>query len=377
MLNSLEIHRFKGLSYCRLENLSRVNLLVGKNNVGKSSLLEAISLLLTKGSMGWIIELLRNRGLSTSFGHENENHSRMLRQNIATLFTGRNADEFSRIPIVILAKETDKTQRSLRLQLGYLVDDTYVDENGNKQRKRTFLRSDQIEDGTEYNPGICIEIDDKDWRHLPLMGYGMYAINAERNIEFVRPSSTFSANNAKLFDRIAMTDMQHWLVKALQIIDPRIRDVNFLSDPLSIRTEFRASGTGAGGERVPIVVLDDSPHRYPLRSMGDGVNRILTIVLSMLNCKGGTLLVDEFENGLHYTTLCQLWEIIFQLAAQLDIQVFVTSHSNDCIRSFIEADTEGEGTIMRLETRPEGIIGVPYADRDELDYINRNNVEIR
>ena len=69
--------------------------------------------------------------------------------------------------------------------------------------------------------------------------------------------------------------------------------------------------------------------------------------------------------------------MIFRLAKQLDIQVFVTSHSDDCIRSFIEADTDCDGTIMRLETRPEGIIGVPYTDRDELDYINRNNVEIR
>ena len=376
MLSSLEIHRFKGLSECRLENLSRVNLFVGKNNVGKSSLLEAISILLTKGSIGWIIDLLESRGLSTSFGRDNEDGPKMLQQNIASLFTGRNVDEFSRMPIVILAKETDRTKRILRLQLGYLVDEKFIDESGSEQRKRIFLHSDQMDDGMDSYPGLCIEIDDKDWRYIPLMGYGMYAINADRGIEFVRPSSTFSASNAKLFDRIAMTDMQQSLVEALQIIDPRIRDVNFLSDPLSARTEFRAAGAGAG-ERVPIVVLDSGPTRYPLRSMGDGVNRILTIILSMINCKGGTLLIDEFENGLHYTTLCQLWKMIFRLAKQLDIQVFVTSHSDDCIRSFIEADTDCDGTIMRLETRPEGIIGVPYTDRDELDYINRNNVEIR
>lgn len=214
MLSSLEIHRFKGLSECRLENLSRVNLFVGKNNVGKSSLLEAISILLTKGSIGWIIDLLKSRGLSTSFGRDNEDGPKMLQQNIASLFTGRNVDEFSRMPIVILAKETDRTKRILRLQLGYLVDEKFIDESGSEQRKRIFLHSDQMDDGMDSYPGLCIEIDDKDWRYIPLMGYGMYAINADRGIEFVRPSSTFSASNAKLFDRIAMTDMQQSLVEA-------------------------------------------------------------------------------------------------------------------------------------------------------------------
>ena len=65
--------------------------------------------------------------------------------------------------------------------------------------------------------------------------------------------------------------------------------------------------------------------------MGDGINRILTIILAMVNCENGYLLIDEFENGLHYSVQEKLWEIIFYLAKRLNIQVFATTHSNDTI----------------------------------------------
>lgn len=69
--------------------------------------------------------------------------------------------------------------------------------------------------------------------------------------------------------------------------------------------------------------------------------------------------------------------MVFQIAEALDVQVFVTTHSNDCINSFIKSDKRREGALIRLESRKEGVIGVPYTDSDELDYIRDNNVEVR
>ena len=83
-----------------------------------------------------------------------------------------------------------------------------------------------------------------------------------------------------------------------------------------------------------MVRLDESNNPLPLRSMGDGINRILTIILAMVNCENGYLLIDEFENGLHYSVQEKLWEIIFYLAERLNIQVFATTHSNDAIEVF-------------------------------------------
>ena len=69
--------------------------------------------------------------------------------------------------------------------------------------------------------------------------------------------------------------------------------------------------------------------------------------------------------------------MIFKLANDLDIQVFATTHSNDCIRSFISADSNEDGTMMRLENRASGVIAIPYIGRDELNYIRDNDVEVR
>ena len=61
MITSLDIKNFKSLASCRIDNLKRVNLFLGKNNVGKSSLLEAISLYLSQASPVWIQTLMRDR----------------------------------------------------------------------------------------------------------------------------------------------------------------------------------------------------------------------------------------------------------------------------------------------------------------------------
>lgn len=380
MIKSIEIKNFKSLSACHVSNLSRVNLFVGKNNIGKSSLLEALSLFLAEGSPRWISNLLESRGLETFFrSYGSESRGEEMQANIATLYTGRNIGGFMRDPLVISATDHKGDDIKVILKLGSRMYKMAQNEYGELVERLIYVEPDDVDMSQSQTPGLIVYFNNE-VQFYPFARFDA-KIRTEnvkvprKNFEFVRPSSIFSPYNAELFDRIAMTDMQPWLVMSLNIIDPRIRDVNFLQDPLSLSERRPASMRIS--QRVPIVVLNGDDARYPLRSMGDGVNRLLTIVLSMLNCKGGVLLVDEFENGLHYTALCQLWKMIFKLARELDIQVFVTSHSNDCIRSFIEADTDADGTIMRLENRKDKVVGIPYTDPEELDYISRNNVEIR
>ena len=111
--------------------------------------------------------------------------------------------------------------------------------------------------------------------------------------------------------------------------------------------------------------------------MGDGINRILTIILALLNCKNGILLLDEFETGLHYSVQTQLWQIVFMLAEKLDVQVFVTSHSNDCIRGFTKANTNGLGQLIRLTDRSGVIVATTYPNNDDIKFAIENDLEIR
>ncbi|EDN65240.1 conserved hypothetical protein [Beggiatoa sp. PS] len=91
------------------------------------------------------------------------------------------------------------------------------------------------------------------------------------------------------------------------------------------------------------------------------------------------MLIDEFENGLHYTVQPKVWELIFQLAKELNIQVFATTHSQDCVESFhaVWETQENEGTFYRLDNDSnEGVSVMPY-DCEILAYALETDGEMR
>lgn len=114
--------------------------------------------------------------------------------------------------------------------------------------------------------------------------------------------------------------------------------------------------------------------------MGDGINHILSIILALVNCENGCLLIDEIDNGLHYTVQKQLWSVIFKLAIKLNVQIFATTHSSDCISSFgyalKEESNVEEGRYMRLENKLGAITYTEY-NLEELKIVAAQNIEIR
>lgn len=101
----------------------------------------------------------------------------------------------------------------------------------------------------------------------------------------------------------------------------------------------------------------------------------------MVNCENGYLLIDEFENGLHYSVQEKLWEVIFYLAERLNIQVFATTHSLDCVDAFSAVLNDGKqdkntGVMIRLENY-EGNIEATIYDADEIQATTRVHVDPR
>jgi AAA15 family ATPase/GTPase len=78
-------------------------------------------------------------------------------------------------------------------------------------------------------------------------------------------------------------------------------------------------------------------HPIPLPLMGDGMLHALSIALAMVNNQNGLVLIDEIENGLHYSVLTDIWKMIFQTSLKLNVQVFVATHSDECIKAAYEA----------------------------------------
>jgi AAA15 family ATPase/GTPase len=114
--------------------------------------------------------------------------------------------------------------------------------------------------------------------------------------------------------------------------------------------------------------------------MGDGMNRLLGITLALAVVSGGILLVDEIENGIHYSVQTDVWRTILRAAESLNVQVFATTHSWDCIRAFAAATNEMEGTagiLYRLDRRIKGEVRPVRYTQEEMAIAAEQQIEVR
>ena len=130
--------------------------------------------------------------------------------------------------------------------------------------------------------------------------------------------------------------------------------------------------------------LKDEDAPVPLNSMGDGISRVLQLFLKLFAARGGFLLIDEFENGLHYSVQEEVWRLIFDQAEKLDVQVFATTHSWDCIESFAKVAVEKkatEGVLFRIgrsvRTSDQGKVIATIFDEQKLLNITQSDIEVR
>ena len=102
------------------------------------------------------------------------------------------------------------------------------------------------------------------------------------------------------------------------------------------------------------------------------------IALALVNAKDGFLLIDEAENGLHYSIQAEIWRFIFLIATKLNVQVFATTHSSDCVAAFQAAASESEedGVLIRLARKGDRILVGEY-DEALLEKAVNGGVEVR
>lgn len=143
------------------------------------------------------------------------------------------------------------------------------------------------------------------------------------------PSGLLSNGTLKLlWEKISGTSHSKRVIEALQLIDPKVEAFVFIGE---------APFVNIGNDQL-----------VPLKRSGEGMSRLLQLVLSMINAKGGLLLIDEFENGLHYSIQPRVWRLLMELATKLDVQVFATTHDWDCVKSLQQAYEEVSATEVFL-----------------------------
>jgi len=360
ILNSLEVRNFRAFRDLKIKHLGRVNLLVGKNNVGKTSLLEAIQLYASRASTPTFIwEIMRAR---REVRQQFVNVRDMLAA-LKYLFYGRNDIKPGLQPIQI------GSINSLADMLSIAIDWSITETRDGTLHTRPLAPG---EDYTADNlaPRFTIQAAGATLGYPidPSLPQGILRLNSNEIPCMLTPAHGLSGQRLiELWDRIALTKLEADVLVALRLIAPGLVDLNFVSTPLS------------GGERIPIVKITESDEPLPLYSLGDGMVRALAISLALVNARDGILLIDEFENGLYYSVQPDLWQLIFQVARRLNVQVFATTHSWDCVEAFeiaAKRDHQEDGLLIRLENKQGDIVATLFDER-QLGIATREHIEVR
>ena len=365
MLNSLYIKNYRNLKELKINSVEQVNLITGKNNTGKSAILESIAIYAGRGRISLICQLLSNRG--DYFFNKSKDMVEPTTRSLSAMFTDRVVD-FSEKGAIVIGNMIEGSKSS-----GKNVKIKFVKFSKNilKTEQGEVIHIPKIHNGNNgTNNGLEISFENNktlipldEGLFYPHIGIHDYFI--QQNCQLVYPAKTDNEVNGKHFDNIALTEKEKYVIDALKIIEPAVERIAFIED---------------NNERIAVVKLSNVSGTLPLRSMGDGMNRILATILALVNSDNGFLLLDEFENGLHYTIQKKLWEIIFELSKCLNVQVFATTHSSDCITAFQSvlnsSDNITKGKLIRLDNMNGFIKTVDYSAR-ELKIATEQQIETR
>ena len=284
MIKNLEINGYKGLIDFKLDNLSQVNIISGSNNVGKTALLEAISL--------------------SKF-----NRIAIFRQQLIPIFEARDLTIFDInlfLENINLTLKINNKKKTIKHKT--------IEELTSKQLKSIEEKYGEYED-------FLIMNFNKKYTIMPFQKNPKYLKEYKKTfIDSSKPTNMYLTNE---YSSIQDLGKQDEFLKYLQIIDKNIT-----------RIEPQIRGEKQSFLRVTL----ENPKQSLISSeLGEGTNRYIEILSVLLKNSNGIVLIDEIENGIHYTKLYDIWKAIIEIVQKEKIQLFVTTHNLESIEALTEA----------------------------------------
>jgi ABC-type branched-subunit amino acid transport system ATPase component len=371
MYKSCKLENFRGFEKLKINKLARINLVIGKNNVGKTALLEALWIIGAPYNPRLTIQVDNFRGigefgtLSIAFGPNVDSPWASLFRNFdlskeisMTTYSKEGANKKdlesssvfrAPVPYVLpITRSTKDTQESLPSTTEFQNQDAYklslIHTVKDKKPKEYSITMDAHELKVEPNP--------------PLAPYETIFIGALRH--------TGIKEDALRFGKLQVKREEESLSEVLRLLEPRLKKITTIITP-------------AG----PLLHGDIGADKLiPLPIMGEGIARLASIILAMSSIENGVLLIDEIENGFHYSVMEDVWKAITAAASDLNIQVIATTHSLECIRAAHNAlaEVKRKNTydflLHRLD-RDNGFVRVVTYEKETLEAAIESNLEVR
>ena len=309
--DSITIEQFRCFTRLSLGNLKRVNLFGGLNNVGKSSLLEAIFLLLGATNAQLILNINAFRGVEIYKGDA---------ELIQEILWNHLFNNFSDTPKIKITGNL-QSGKDVSLEISPKQSErTYTSVSGSATHNQAANSGDRdihalllvYKDETGKSHEVEMEVDIKGSIDIPkpkILSPIQGIISPARRI-------VNWDDIAKRYGKLELIGSEFDLISALSIIEPRL---------VKLTTIMGASGPMLYGD----IGLGK---KLPLAEMGDGLLSLLDKLLSISSVPNGIVLFDEIENGFHYSILDKVWSILDFASEKYNVQIFATTHSIECIR---------------------------------------------
>ncbi|MCI0535815.1 MAG: AAA family ATPase [Verrucomicrobiales bacterium] len=303
MIKELEIQNFRGFGRLKLENLGRINLLLGGNDTGKTSILEALVLLLGDGRAV--------QTLSTTF-----------RSNQSGIHPQQSPDDYENFWLWLFREKDPKNQIAIscKTDIGDSVKLTSKSQvtgsPGTQQRLLDREYSKRREQVVSLQNGQAVLSAALSSPH----GSSVSCLS-------VRPTSP--VEDAERYNLVALNpDGERKVEEVMRVIEPRLRRLRYAKLP---------------GTSSPLVFADLGLARaLPSTQMGQAFNRVLHIYCEILSQQANLLLVDEIENGVFTESMPDIWRGLLAICATEDVQIFATTHSRECVMAALRAAEERE-----------------------------------
>lgn len=302
-LSQLDITTYRGISGTRFEQLRRINLLVGVNNAGKTSVLEAFHILAHRADPRGVHEALERRAR----GRSSEEASWRFAQ-LPAPFSLRAvlADEAREVLIEgTTTTEPDSADEDRAIYLGSLKIHSVVGDED--QQSTTDYRVAKRWETRLTGPAT--------WLFSSVLQSPFSASDQDRMAEY----------HAKSVETGAHDDVVRFI---REHIDPDLLSIDF------IQTNSRFL---VNHKRFEVAV--------DLSSFGDGLQRVYRIGLLFAAARNGIVLIDEFENAIHTSVLTRLAGLIHELAVKFNVQVLLTTHSKETIEAFVLDDSLADDVV--------------------------------
>lgn len=320
MFTNISINNLRGIKQLDISDLGRINIFIGPNNSGKTTVLEALFLLIGMSNPKLIVNI---NGFRELIAIEHSDFSLIFKnlylKNNIRLRANDDVDGDRELEISpIFANEIPKLNADHisdgsegQPKLSTLSETDLNDSKTNVIQQVIGLQADFRKQNEQTSSYVSkLKLDRNGFRLTIDPDY-----KEKLNSRFFNNRTLYS-NLPDRINSIQKEKKKEQLIRFLKVIDTKIEDIAL-------------SHTG-------LVYVDIGfSQMVPINLMGEGFRKICAIIANLLLLKDGCLIIDEIENGLHHRTLNILWKAVIEAATEMDQQIFLATHSYEAIKVLI------------------------------------------